>query len=34
MFLGYLQGKPVPAWEVPNTLAKYRTLMEAWRISR
>ncbi len=33
-FLGYIQGKPVPAWEVPNTLAKYRTLMEAWRISR
>jgi hypothetical protein len=33
-FLGYLQGKPVPAWEVPNTLTKYRTLMEAWRISR
>ena len=34
LFLGYLQGKPVPAWEVPNTLAKYRTLMEAWRLSR
>lgn len=33
-FLGYLQGEPVPAWEVPNTLTKYRTLMEAWRISR
>ena len=33
-FLGYLQGQPVPAWEVPNTLTKYRTLMEAWRISR
>ncbi len=33
-FLGYLQGKPVPKWEVPNTLAKYRTLMEAWRMSR
>lgn len=33
-FLGYLNGKPVPAWEVPNTLAKYRTLMEAWRMSR
>jgi predicted dehydrogenase len=33
-FLGYLAGKPVPSWEVPNTLAKYRTLMEAWRISR
>lgn len=34
LFLGYLQGQPVPAWEVPNTLAKYRTLMEAWRLSR
>jgi predicted dehydrogenase len=33
-FLGYLQGKPVPAWEVPNTLAKYRTLMDAYRLSR
>jgi predicted dehydrogenase len=33
-FLGYLQGKPVPAWEVPNTLVKYRTLMDAWRLSR
>jgi hypothetical protein len=33
-FLGFLQGKPVPDWEVPNTLAKYRTLMEAWRMSR
>jgi predicted dehydrogenase len=33
-YLGYLGGNPVPAWEVPNTLAKYRTLMEAWRLSR
>ncbi len=33
-FLGYLGGSPVPAWEVPNTLAKYRTLMEAYRMSR
>ena len=33
-FLGYLQGKPVPAWEAPNTLAKYRTLMQAWKLSR
>lgn len=33
-FLQYLQGRPVPAWEVPNTLAKYHTLMEAWRLSR
>lgn len=34
LFLGYLHGRPVPAWEVPNTLAKYHTLMEAWRLSR
>jgi predicted dehydrogenase len=34
IFLGYVQGKPVPAWEVPNTLVKYRTLMEAYRKSR
>jgi predicted dehydrogenase len=33
-FLGYLQGKPVPAWEVPDTLTKYHTLMDAWRLSR
>lgn len=33
-FLSYLDGKPVPAWEVPNTLTKYRTLMDAWRLSR
>lgn len=33
-YLGYLGGQPVPAWEVPNTLAKYRTLMEAYRMSR
>ena len=33
-FLSYLQGTPVPAWEVPNTLVKYRTLMEAWKKSR
>lgn len=34
LFLGYVQGEKVPAWEVPNTLVKYRTLMEAWRLSR
>jgi predicted dehydrogenase len=33
-YLSYLKGKPVPAWEVPNTLAKYRTLMQAWSMSR
>lgn len=33
-FIGFLNGGDVPDWEVPNTLSKYRTLMEAWRISR
>ena len=33
-YLRYLQGEPVPAWEVPNTLTKYSTLMEAWKMSR
>lgn len=33
-FIRYLRGEAVPDWEVPNTLAKYRTLMEAWRMSR
>jgi predicted dehydrogenase len=33
-FIGFLDGQPVPAWEVPNTLTKYRTIMEAWRMSR
>lgn len=33
-YLSYLQGAPVPAWEVPNTLVKYRTLMDAWKFSR
>jgi len=33
-FLGYVRGKPVPPWEVPDTLAKYRTVMDAWLLSR
>ena len=33
-FIRYLRGEAVPDWEVPNTLAKYRTLMDAWRKSR
>lgn len=33
-FIGFLEGNPVPAWEVPNTLNKYRTIMEAWRMTR
>jgi hypothetical protein len=33
-FLGYLKKGEMPAWEVPNTLAKYRTIMDAYRMSR
>lgn len=33
-FIRYLRGEAVPDWEVPNTLVKYRTLMDAWRMSR
>lgn len=32
-FLGYLQQGTLPAWEVPNMLAKYYTLMEAYKMS-
>jgi predicted dehydrogenase len=33
-FLGFLKDGGIPAWEVPNTLAKYRTIMEAYQMSR
>lgn len=33
-FLGYLQRGEMPAWEVPNILAKYRTIMDAYTMSR
>ncbi len=33
-FLGFLKDGGTPAWEVPNTLAKYRTIMEAYKMSR
>ncbi|MFO7936391.1 MAG: putative oxidoreductase C-terminal domain-containing protein [Kiritimatiellia bacterium] len=33
-YLGFLQNKDMPAWEVPNMLVKYHTLMEAYRLSR
>lgn len=33
-FIGFLKGNEVPAWEVPNTLTKYRTIMKAWSLSR
>jgi predicted dehydrogenase len=33
-YLGFLKDGGVPAWEVPNTLAKYRTIMQAYQMSR
>ncbi len=33
-YLGYLKNRDMPAWEVPNMLVKYYTLMEAYKLSR
>jgi predicted dehydrogenase len=33
-FLGYLREGRLPAWEVPNTLVKYHTIMRAYEMSR
>lgn len=33
-YLGYLKNGDMPAWEVPNMLVKYYTLMEAYKKSR
>jgi predicted dehydrogenase len=33
-FLGYLQAGQLPAWEVPNMLAKYYTTTRAWQMAR
>lgn len=33
-YLGFLKNREMPAWEVPNMLVKYHTLMEAYRLSR
>lgn len=33
-FLKYLRAGKLPAWEVPNMLTKYATLMEAYELSR
>ena len=33
-YLGFLKNRDMPAWEVPNMLVKYSTLMEAYRKSR
>jgi len=32
-YLGFLGGEKVPAWVVPDLLAKYYTTTEAWRLS-
>ena len=33
-YLGYLKNRNMPAWEVPNMLVKYHTIMEAYKLSR
>jgi predicted dehydrogenase len=33
-YLSYLKNRDMPAWEVPNMLVKYYTLMEAYQKSR
>ncbi len=33
-FLGYLAKGRLPAWEVPNTIVKYDTIMKAYKASR
>lgn len=33
-FLGFLKNGGTPDWEVPNTLAKYNTIMKAYQMSR
>ena len=33
-FLKYLRSGKLPAWEVPNMLTKYSTIMQAYRLSR
>jgi predicted dehydrogenase len=33
-YLGYLRAGKLPAWEVPNMLTKYATIMKAYEMSR
>jgi hypothetical protein len=33
-FLRYLRADRLPDWETPNMLAKYRTIMDAYQMSR
>jgi predicted dehydrogenase len=33
-YLGFLDAGKMPTWEVPNMIQKYRTIMEAYKMSR
>ena len=33
-YLRYLRDLQLPAWEVPNMIVKYETIMQAYRMSR
>jgi len=33
-YLGFLEAGKMPSWEVPNMIQKYRTIMEAYKLSR
>lgn len=33
-YLGFLDAGKMPSWEVPNMIQKYRTIMEAYKMSR
>ncbi len=33
-FLKYLRAGKLPAWEVPNMLTKYATIMQAYELSQ
>ena len=33
-FLGFVKSGQMPAWEMPNLLAKYRTIIDAYTMSR
>jgi hypothetical protein len=33
-FLSYLRAGRLPAWEVPNMITKYSTMMRAYTLSR
>ena len=32
-YLAWLRGEPMPAWEVPNMITKYATIMKAYTMS-